>query len=933
MKKCFQVVAFLAFITSTLITTNAQSVSASNFFKAQPIPDNNVCFSVTDTGEAKPITWGLDLAWLSEENIRRGIQFMGKDHVNIIRSSFTPTAAINDSILGDDELEELNERLAIIDTFLGPIDIMLNDDHPSVDSYFYGNPAHWAELIYITTKIHEAHGHKVVSVAPFNEPDVTSTGQGDLEDFFDIAGELRNIPYFDSIRISGGNTCNVDYAYEYYNTLKERLDEGNTHQLAGDFDNYTDFYDTVRANGHHATNDEMHNVMEAMVGIDHGLQTGIWWGTATYARGEFVKASDGERLAYAFNEDNWTSAAVYRNPDGKIQAFSGGSERQAYTTTYRFISEDRDVYYDGYGPQREYTLVHPGGTGYQKNQPNAERIVNITWGDDIQPVIDGTYLLVNRNSGMVIEVPNGSTSNGTCLQQNTNSDETYQQWVVEPVDSSIGEDFSYFSIKAVHSNQALDLYNFSLEDGASIDVWTFNEGHNQQWYLNYVEDGWFYIRSKYSAKCLDVIDSSTTSGANIIQNNLNGSKSQQWRFLPLDAIVEFEAPDAPTNLIATANAESIQLDWTANNESDIAGYTIFRTSSSGSSYNTIARNISTTSFVDNSVTMGETYYYVINAVDKSLNKSEYSNEVLATATNDSALVASFSFEENTLDSTINLNHGVTYGDISYFEDTKSSAIVLNGDNSFIQLPTNIANQEEISITSRVYWMGAYYSEYLFSFKNSQNKGISLTANSNNYKLELAIDINDEEYLITAPTCLPFNEWSTVAVTIGSNGVKLYLNDSLVADSSNIVISPSEIKPYLNYIGRDQTEESLFNGYIDEFRIYNYVLSRKQIKVLFAEEETDTSSISKVSKTSLNTENNISIWPQPVSDILNISLTNKNTDPLIIDVLNMKGCLVISKKINCFNNIQIDVSSLETGLYILKVNDSEKTYVENFIVKK
>jgi len=48
-----------------------------------------------------------------------------------------------------------------------------------------------------------------------------------------------------------------------------------------------------------------------------------------------------------------------------------------------------DVYYDGYGPQREYTMVLPGGNGYQNGQTNAERVVNITTGEDIQPVING----------------------------------------------------------------------------------------------------------------------------------------------------------------------------------------------------------------------------------------------------------------------------------------------------------------------------------------------------------------------------------------------------------------------------------------------------------------------------------------------------------------------------------------------------------------
>ncbi len=134
---------------------------------------------------------------------------------------------------------------------------------------------------------------------------------------------------------------NTDQALSWYNALKGLLNEGNTHQLAGSFDNYALFYKTVRANGHHATNDELHNVMEAMVGVEYGMQTGIWWGTAELARGEFVKASFGRRLAYAEHRPNWTAASVYRSPEGKVQAFVGSSERQAVTSSYSFVSQDR----------------------------------------------------------------------------------------------------------------------------------------------------------------------------------------------------------------------------------------------------------------------------------------------------------------------------------------------------------------------------------------------------------------------------------------------------------------------------------------------------------------------------------------------------------------------------------------------------------------
>jgi hypothetical protein len=257
--------------------------------------------------------------------------------------------------------------------------------------------------------------------------------------------------------------------------------------------------------------------MEAMVGVEYGMQTGIWWGTAELARGEFVKASDGVRLGYAEHRANWTAASVYRNLDGKVQAFGGTSERQGVATTYRFVSKDKDVYYDGYGPQREYIMALPGGTGYQTGQTNAERVVNVTWGEDIQPVINGKYILVNRMSGKVMAVPLASTTAGTYLKQYANTAATSMQWNVTPVDTRVGGDFSYFTITNVNSSMAIDVLNFSLDDGAAVEQWTDNKNSNQQWYFDYVGDGWFYIRSRQSAKCLEVASPFVTAGASIQQ--------------------------------------------------------------------------------------------------------------------------------------------------------------------------------------------------------------------------------------------------------------------------------------------------------------------------------------------------------------------------------------------------------------------------------
>ncbi len=909
---------------------NAQTTpaSASDKLVTQPVPDRTVTYSVSATGESKPLFWGLDTAWPSEDNIRRGVAFMGAERVDVVRASFQPTMPLVNGDLQTDQVDWLNLRLGLID-LVGPhAKVALNCDHPSVDSWYSGNAANWAALMDVTTRRVQEAGREVISISPFNEPDY-GWGQGSITDFYNICGELRSNSRFDNIRISGGNTLNNDQALTWYNTLKDRLDEGNTHQLAGGFDAFATFYQTVRANGHYATGDELHNVMEPMVGVEYGMQTGIWWGTAELARGEFVKASDGQRLGYAEHRPNWTAASVYRNPDGKVKAFGGTSERQALTTTYRFLSKDRDVYYEGYGPQREYTLVMPGGTGYMQGQSNAERVVNITWGDDIQPAINGRYVLVNRNSGKVLEVAGGSLSAGANLQQGTNTGATYQQWNVTPVSATVGGDFSYFTFTAQHSGKSPDVLNYSLNNGASIIVWNDVKSGNQQWYLEYVEDGWFYIRSRHSAKCLDVYEGSTTDGAQIIQWDVTGNASQQWRFLPVSAPVEFTAPAAPTNVVATAQAESVRLDWTTSPESDVTGYSIFRSTSEGGPYETIARNVTATSFVDNTPTTGGQFFYVIRAVDKSLNRSVYSSEVSASPTGEQGLVAHFQFEGNILDSSLNLNHSASYASPSFgTAKVGSKAIVLNG-NTFLQLPANVANQEEMTIATWVYWNGGDEWQRIFDFGNTESEYMFLSPGSASDQLHFGIKGSGvAEQSLTASGLSKF-KWSHVAVTFGASDIKIYVNGLIVAESNTITIRPMNFQPVLNYIGRSQfAQDPFFMGNIDDFRIYNYVLPPDEIaKLAGLVKEVTTGSEKECCETGL------SFWPAPVNDVLHIDYRSADTKDSLMSLHDLNGKEVLSRQLAHENEeVALDVSHLPSGLYICKIKAESGTVVKKVVIR-
>ncbi len=842
--------SLLAFgLSSTSVT--AQETSCASFLRAQPKADVAVPFRITDEGKPTPIEWGLDLAWLSEENIRRGVNFAGKNLIDIVRTSYTASESVEEGALSTAQLKKINERATIIKKYLKKdVALNLNHDHgddPQVDEWYNAQSAgstgrgqRWAQLMDLAVKRYTQLGLKnFVSISPYNEPDF-GWGQGYSNstrkaDFLAIARSLKNDfeGAYDSVRICGGNTLNDDKAYEWWNYLKSALDEGNTHQLAGDFDHYADFFKKVREYGHHATADELHNTMEAMVGVEYGMQTGIWWGTCEHSRSQFMKATGqaapGRRLAYAEHRNNWTAAAVYRQTDGNVQAFGGTSERQAVATTYKFVSMDCPVWYNGVAG-REYVMSLPGGTGYQKGQTNAETVVDVQSGEDVMPHIDGAYKIMNVNSGMLMGFSSNVTSGWVSTIQRRNGVQSYLQWLVKPMPETCGGDFSYYSITLNNEQQmVLDILNWNLDAGADVGAYKKGGmGTNEQWYLEYAGEGAFYIRSRFSAKCLEVKGGSKSVSANIQMGDFKGATYQQWRFLPVDVIPDLVAPAAPTGLEAQGQAGSVRLSWQSPADEDVKGYTILR-SDDAQEYYAIATNVTSTIFTDNEAADGQTYSYKVYAIDQSLNYSEHSNTATAAVTGEETCIMHLDFENQLWDKSHQGNHAALYGDSTWTEGkVGQTAISLVGTDQFVQLPPTVANHEALTISCWVYWKGGSAWQRIWDLGNGTSQYMFLSPKTDG-GMRFAIKDGGDEQQVRFSRALTMNTWVHLCLTLGNGVATLYMNGEEVSKNTSVSISPADFRPVMNYIGRSQfAADPSFNGYVDDFRVYNYQLSAEEV---------------------------------------------------------------------------------------------------------
>ena len=829
--------------------------SSSLYLHAQKKADVSLPYAISAEGKRFQPTWGLDQAWPNESNLLKGINHMGKENIGIGRTAFRYSVALtNDSVLGAADITALRNRNTIFNKLSATLPLVFTADQEAVGpndanpdrvppEYFVKNKSanieHWAAMINSHVHWMQANTkHPVVGISPFNEPDYWSIEEGATpEKQWQVAKLLKEqYPRCAEIPMVGGNTLNNDKALEWYTPGKQYYEWGNTHQLAGSFDSFAGFFQQLKKDGKVGYADEMHNVGEAMVGLEYGMTVGIWWGFDSRARGEFCDISrNGVRLAYGEHRNNWTAASVYRHDDGRVKAFVGSSERQAKTTTYQFVSTERDVYYDGYGPVHEFVMEMPGGTGYQTGQTNGERVINVTWGEDVPPSeINGTYKLLNKVSGATGNVVS-YTSSGDIIKQSRYTGSKKQQWTVKPCSARIGGDFSFYDIESVDNAKIrMNVKDYSKSQ-ADILAWT-QDGptSNEQWYLEYDGNGYYLIRNRESA--LYLASAGTSTMAKIIQTpELTGTNRDRmlFRFVPVDVTYDTAAPAKPAGLLAESQSASVRLSWTANTETDVEGYMVVRAPKGTDDWNTIARQLTETYFVDNTCRPNTSYIYKVKAIDRSQNISEASDVVEAAPLSQPTMIARWDFEDNLNDDTQNMLDMASPSTPKYVADHKVGDKSLSLTTQFVQLPYRVADSDELSVAMWVKWNTSTTQwQRIFDFGNDEDHYLFLTPNSGTSKMRFAIKNGGDEQILDCPSKLSSYLWKHVVVTMGKDKTAIYVDGTEIASTTGITIKPSDIRPVLNYLGRSQyTADPNISANYDDVRIFNYALSADEVKAV------------------------------------------------------------------------------------------------------
>ncbi len=280
-------------------------------------------------------------------------------------------------------------------------------------------------------------------------------------------------------------------------------------------------------------------------------------------------------------------------------------------------------------------------------------------------------------------------------------------------------------------------------------------------------------------------------------------------------------PAAPTGLIATAGNQQVSLSWTPPPDLDLAGYNIYRSTASPVTIDSPINGgtlVSGTTYLDSGLTNGSTYYYVVTAVDTSVNESEASNEVSA---------------------------------------TPSSAVQFNGSNQYVTFGNvNGLGVTNFTLETWFYWTGGgtamttSSTQGLPSVYPLISKGRGEADGSNldmNYFLgidssthALAVDFEDTatgmNYPFVGTTPVTTNTWHHAAVTYDSVTAvyTLYLDGSAAGtkDLGSDILPRSDSIQHAGLataMTSTGVTAGFFQGTLDEARIWNYARSQEEIR--------------------------------------------------------------------------------------------------------
>ena len=207
----------------------------------------------------------------------------------------------------------------------------------------------------------------------------------------------------------------------------------------------------------------------------------------------------------------WGHVAIYLGNDRIIHTVKGVYSQGNPDISY--VEETSLSYYTNNG------LVE--GWGYQAGHNlYADQIESI---NSEFPLVDGgIYKIRSVNSGLIVDIPGGTSDNSTELWQ-------WDDGGVAHEFKAIRKDDGYV-FQSVQNGKVWDMYMGYSTEGTNLTQYDFNDSSAQHFKLVNRGDGRYSIHPACSNLALDVCSGSIENGAKIQQYTYHGGTNQLWTF-------------------------------------------------------------------------------------------------------------------------------------------------------------------------------------------------------------------------------------------------------------------------------------------------------------------------------------------------------------------------------------------------------------------
>jgi hypothetical protein len=204
------------------------------------------------------------------------------------------------------------------------------------------------------------------------------------------------------------------------------------------------------------------------------------------------------------------------------------------------------------------------------------------------------------------------------------------------------------------------------------------------------------------------------------------------------------------------------------------------------------------------------------------------------------LAALYAMENNVQDTSGKNLHGTANGNLAYVQGPPGygKALAFDGVNAYVDLPigsllstltsVTIATQVNFSNTGgtwqRIFDFGTGTTNYMFLTPRTGTTGP--------VRFAIRTASVDEQFAMNEAT-LP-SGWHHMAVVIdsGSMQIRLYVDGTMAASGTTTLLPKDLGSANQNWLGRSQwTNDAYFTGSLDDFRIYNRVLSESEVRYL------------------------------------------------------------------------------------------------------